>query len=163
MQGAPEWSTPAEYEEPSYAHLYAPLAHQHDRCQPFSPRTFRKMSRPAPSDEDDDDDEVADPFRLAEEDDGALTVRRKDDVRRKSVGFAEVDPTVFRYPSAALVEAYYGEAGEEQSQEDEENWWSAGWQERKGDDEESFMDCESAPAWWPGAAERRNTRRYSIP
>ena len=95
-----------------------------------------------------DEDEVDDPFGLAEEeDDGALTVRRKDAARRKSVGFADVvRPKVFRYPSAALVAAYYGEADEESQQgdmqEDEEEWWWAGWEEQRGSDDESFMDCE---------------------
>ena len=146
MQSVPDLSMLAEPASPTHSHLYAPLVHQHDHCKPFSVRRYRGYSRTPPSDEDDD--EMDDPFGLAEEHDGTLTVPRKDGVRRKSVGFADVvRPTVFRYPSAALIEAYYGEAGEEQSQPDEaeddkEDWWWAGWEEHKGSDDESFMDCE---------------------
>lgn len=152
IQSVHDLSTSAEAASPTYSHLYAPLAHKHDHCIPFSARTYGGFTISLPP---DDEDEADDPFGLAEETDGALTVRRKDSARRKSVGFAEVVcPTVFRYPSAALLEAYYGDAGEEQSEErdgaeeggsgedEEEEWWWAGWEEQKGSDDDSFMDCE---------------------
>ncbi|KZT73908.1 hypothetical protein DAEQUDRAFT_761852 [Daedalea quercina L-15889] len=135
---------------PSYSYLHAPLAHQHDRCVPFSTRTYGVRPNAA-FDEDDD------PFGLVDDGDGAVGaygIRRKLGERRKSVVFVEVRPKVFRYPSQALVEAYFGEATEEEAnieggegeegdrREGDEEWWWEGWEEQKDGSEDVFMDCE---------------------
>ncbi|KAH9936149.1 uncharacterized protein B0H18DRAFT_950537 [Fomitopsis serialis] len=92
------------------SHLHAILAHKHDHCIPFSTRLTYRAAGPAFA----EDDEDVDPFLL---DADETYIGRTRGARRKSVGFAEVArPTVFRYPSAALVEAYYGEAFEEEEE-----------------------------------------------
>ncbi|KAH9841448.1 uncharacterized protein C8Q71DRAFT_853838 [Rhodofomes roseus] len=149
---APDLSRQPESSSPPYAHLHASLVHEHDRCTPFSTRLTYRVGPPP---DEEDDDEVTDPFLIDADVDEAY-ISRKRAGRRKSVGFAEVARAkVFRYPSAALVEAYFGEATEEEGseedaedvggakrREEDEEWWWAGWEEHGDDSEDVFEDCE---------------------
>lgn len=123
------------------------LAHSHDRCVPFASRLIFR----SPDDESDDDaDDAGYEDDLFGFDRGARkqTLRpsravyevRPGRERRKAVEFARVERAkVFRYPSEALIEAYYGGAEEEPetgvSGDDEEDgqWWWAGWEEPAAD------------------------------
>jgi len=126
------------------------LAHSHDRCVPYSTRLIFQMC------DDDGDDEFyeyasdgqQESCAVYEVKQGRSAARR----RGKSVEFARDErPKVFRYPSEALIEAYYGGAEEveeevEAEEEDEddndmqeteesegrdERWWWAGWEEQQ--------------------------------
>jgi len=119
------------------------LTHSHDRCVPFSTR----LSFGVHEEEDDEDDEY---YEYADDKDSHVVYQFKPQrptthPRRKSVEFARIDRhKVFRYPSEALIEAYYGEADEEENNQDTPNtggdeqggddgeWWWAGWEEQRG-------------------------------
>lgn len=120
------------------------LAHSHDRCVPFSTRLIFQMC-----DEDEEDeffeyanDGEQDSCAVYEVKQGRPAVRH----RGKSVEFARDErPKVFRYPSEALIEAYYGGAEEAEEEENDESdmeeteeseerdgrWWWAGWEEQQ--------------------------------
>ncbi|KZT11915.1 uncharacterized protein LAESUDRAFT_719857 [Laetiporus sulphureus 93-53] len=103
------------------------LAHSHDRCIPFSERLpFYSVD-----DYDYDDGGGEDLYERS-----MYAAEPKVQRPRKSVGFAQVErPIVFRYPSQALVEAYYGTAEEQEElgsdEEGEKEWWWAGWEEHQ--------------------------------
>ncbi|CCM03562.1 uncharacterized protein FIBRA_05698 [Fibroporia radiculosa] len=97
------------------------LAHSHDRCISFSERLTYQIHE----DSEDDDHESVNVFEIKKSS-ALVTSKRK----AKSVGFASTERgKVFRYPSEALIHAYYGEPDEnEQPQERDAEWWWAGWE-----------------------------------
>ncbi|KAI0953290.1 hypothetical protein AcW1_007545 [Taiwanofungus camphoratus] len=113
------------------------LAHSHARCIPFSTRLSFHFESVDYEDDDEDEDEI-DGYASS----GARRQPTLCTSAQKSVDFMPCERSkVYRYPSEALLRAYYGEGDEEETQdaggapegeikeEGHNEWWWHGWEE----------------------------------